>query len=124
DAAERERKLWIGVGALMIVGFLLSRYTLQSVQGPLGRLVTAAERFGAGDLRPVTTGDMPREFRVLADAMRRMGDGLRWVVSARRSWGRRSAPWRTATAATWPRPARCCSTCARSYRPPRNRLRS
>jgi len=81
DAAERERKLWIGVGALVIVGFLLSRYTLQSVQGPLGRLVTAAERFGAGDLRPVTTGDMPREFRVLADAMQRMGDRLRQIVT-------------------------------------------
>lgn len=82
DAAEREKKLWIGVGALVIVGFLLSRYTLQSVQGPLGRLVTAAERFGAGDLRPVTTGDMPREFRVLADAMQRMGDRLRQIVTA------------------------------------------
>ncbi len=81
DAAERERKLWIAVGALVIVGFLLSRYTLQSVQGPLGRLVTAAERFGAGDLRPVTTGDMPREFRVLADAMQRMGDRLRQIVT-------------------------------------------
>src|SRR5690348_9854200 len=80
DAAERERKLWIGVGALVIVGFLLSRYTLQSVLGPLGRLVTAAERFGGGDLRPVTTGEMPREFRVLADAMQRMGDRLRHIV--------------------------------------------
>src|SRR3989454_8547196 len=49
----------------------LSRYTLQSVQGPLGRLVTAAERFGGGDLRPVTTGEMPREFRLLAEADRK-----------------------------------------------------
>ena len=80
DAGDRERKLWIGVAALVVLGFFLSRYTLQSVQGPLGRLVTAAERFGAGDLRPVTTGDMPREFRVLADAMQRMGDRLREIV--------------------------------------------
>jgi len=80
DAAERERKLWAFVVALVVAGVLLSRYTLQSVQGPLGRLVTAAERFGAGDLRPVTTGDMPREFRVLADAMQHMGDRLRQIV--------------------------------------------
>src|SRR5207302_672128 len=80
DAAERERKLWAFVVALVIAGVFLSRYTLQSVQGPLARLVTAAERFGAGDLRPVTTGDMPREFRVLADAMQHMGDRLRRIV--------------------------------------------
>jgi len=66
--------------SLLLVGFFLSRYTLQSVQGPLGRLVTAAERFGGGDLRPVTTGEMPREFRLLAEAMQRMGDRLRHIV--------------------------------------------
>ena len=66
--------------ALVLLGFFLSRYTVQSVDGPLGRLVTAAERFGAGDLRPVTTGEMPREFRVLADAIQHMGDRLRQIV--------------------------------------------
>src|SRR5438094_6607252 len=81
DAADRERKLWLGVAGLVVVGFFLSRYTLLSVQGPLGRLVTAAERLGAGDLRPVTTGDMPRGLRVLAEAMQRMGDRLRQIVS-------------------------------------------
>src|SRR5437870_6505441 len=80
DAADRERKLWAFVVARVVAGVFLSRYTLQSVQGPLARLVTAAERFGAGDLRPVTTGDMPREFRVLADAMQHMGDRLRRIV--------------------------------------------
>src|SRR6266487_1554780 len=81
DAADRERKLWVFVVALVIAGFFLSRYTVQSVHGPLGRLVTAAERFGAGDLRPVTTGEMPREFRVLADAIQQMGDRLRQIVA-------------------------------------------
>src|SRR5256885_567729 len=80
DAADRERKLWVFVVALVLLGFFLSRYTVQSVHGPLGRLVTAAERFGAGDLRPVTTGEMPREFRVLADAIQQMGDRLRRIV--------------------------------------------
>ncbi len=81
DAAERERNLMLLVVALVVAGAFLSRYTLQSVHTPLGRLVTAAERLGAGDLRPVTTGAMPREFRVLADAMQRMGDRLRQIVS-------------------------------------------
>jgi methyl-accepting chemotaxis protein len=80
NAQDRERTLWLFVVALVLAGFLLSRYTLQSVQGPLSRLVTAAERFGAGDLRPVTTGAMPREFRVLADAMQRMAERLRQIV--------------------------------------------
>ena len=35
---------------------------------------------GAGDLRPVTTGRMPYELRVLADALRQMGERLRGVV--------------------------------------------
>src|SRR5213592_1228901 len=80
DAADRERKLWVFVVALVLAGVFLSRYTVQSVHGPLGRLVTAAERFGAGDLRPVTTGEMPREFRVLADAIQQMGNRLRQIV--------------------------------------------
>src|SRR3989442_14425797 len=80
DAAERGRKLGVFGVALVIAGVFLSRYTVQSVHGPLGRLVTAAERFGAGDLRPVTTGEMPREFRVLADAIQQMGNRLRQIV--------------------------------------------
>jgi methyl-accepting chemotaxis protein len=82
DSTDRERTLWVLVAALVAAGFVLSRYTVQSVQRPLSRLVTAAERFGAGDLRPVTTGEMPYEFRVLAEAMQRMGDRLRQIVAA------------------------------------------
>src|SRR3989440_2834291 len=33
DAADRERKLWVFVVALVIAGFFLSRYTVQSVHG-------------------------------------------------------------------------------------------
>ena len=80
DASDRERDLWALLAALLLAGTVLSRFTLQSVQGPLGRLVTAAERLGVGDLRPVTTGTMPREFQVLADAMRHMADRLREIV--------------------------------------------
>ena len=80
-ARQREIVLWLVLIATAIVGALVGAFTLQWVEGPLVRLVTAAERFGSGDLRPVTTGRMPREFQVLADAMRQMGERLRGIVS-------------------------------------------
>jgi methyl-accepting chemotaxis protein len=79
--ARRQEFTLAGVLLIVVMGGVLgSMRTLQAVQVPLGRLVTAAERFGAGDLRPVTTGRMPRELRVLSDALRGMGDRLRGVV--------------------------------------------
>jgi len=80
-ARQREIVLWLVLIATSLVGGLVGVFTLRSVEGPLERLVTAAERFGSGDLRPVTTGRMPHEFQVLADAMRLMGERLRGIVS-------------------------------------------
>ncbi len=80
-ARRRELFLWLVLLATAAVGVLVAMFTLRSVEGPLVRLVTAAERFGGGDLRPVTTGHMPQEFEVLADAMRRMGERLRSVFT-------------------------------------------
>lgn len=79
---DREKALWLLLTGIAVIGFFLARWALLSVQGPLSRLVTAAERFGGGDLRPVTVGQMPREFRVLADAMQQMADRLRRIVGA------------------------------------------
>jgi len=78
---EREIVLWLVLIATAIVGVGVGAFTLRWVEEPLARLVTAAERFGSGDLRPVTTGHMPREFQVLADAMRHMGERLRGIVT-------------------------------------------
>src|SRR6266850_2843998 len=80
-ARQREIVLWLVLIATALVGAVVGAFTLRWVEGPLVRLVTAAERFGSGDLRPVTTGRMPREFQVLADAMRLMGERLRGIVS-------------------------------------------
>jgi methyl-accepting chemotaxis protein len=80
-AREREIVLWLVLIATVVVGAIVGAFTLRWVEGPLVRLVTAAERFGRGDLRPVTTGRMPREFQVLADAMRQMGERLRGIVA-------------------------------------------
>ncbi|HEV2672222.1 MAG TPA: methyl-accepting chemotaxis protein [Gemmatimonadales bacterium] len=79
-ARQREILLWLVLIATAIVGVVVAVFTLRWVEGPLVRLVTAAERLGSGDLRPVTTGRMPREFEVLAEAMRRMGERLRGIV--------------------------------------------
>ncbi|MEX2155721.1 MAG: methyl-accepting chemotaxis protein [Gemmatimonadales bacterium] len=79
-AREREIVLWLVLVATAVIGAVVGVFTLRWVEGPLVRLVTAAERFGSGDLRPVTTGRMPREFQVLADAMRQMGERLRGIV--------------------------------------------
>jgi len=79
-AARWQGYLYVAL-VLAIVAAVLAGYSvLQAVEAPLGRIVLAAERFGNADLRPVTTGRMPREMQVLADAMRHMGDRLRTIV--------------------------------------------
>jgi len=80
EARRRQIILWLVLLSTTVVGVVVGGFTLRWVEGPLVRLVTAAERFGSGDLRPVTTGHMPQEFQVLADAMRLMGERLRGIV--------------------------------------------
>ncbi len=79
-AGRRELFLWLVLGVFVALGAVSTMLTVKSVEGPLSRLVTAAERFGAGDLRPVTSGAMPREFQLLANALREMADRLRGIV--------------------------------------------
>ncbi|MEJ2185540.1 MAG: methyl-accepting chemotaxis protein [Gemmatimonadota bacterium] len=63
------------------IGVLLIFRTLRSLNRPLRTMVTAAERFGTGDLT-VSIGDrMPTELRRLALAFTRMAERLRTVVS-------------------------------------------
>jgi methyl-accepting chemotaxis protein len=79
-AERRELLLYVLLGTMLAAGVLLALATLRGVQSPLGRLLTAAERFGSGDLRPITTGWMPTEFATLAGAMRTVSDRLRRIV--------------------------------------------
>jgi methyl-accepting chemotaxis protein len=78
--ARWETYLYLGLLSVVVATVLVGYWTLQSVEGPLGRVLMAAERFGNSDLRPVSTGHMPRDIQVLADAMRQMGDRLRTIV--------------------------------------------
>jgi methyl-accepting chemotaxis protein len=79
------RRMTLFLAAVLLIaivgGSLVGWGTLTMVESPLRRLATAAERFGAGDLRPVSTGKMPSEFEVLASAIRDMGERLRGVVT-------------------------------------------
>lgn len=79
-AGRRELFLWLVLVVFVALGAVATMLTVKSVEGPLARLVTAAERFGAGDLRPVTSGAMPREFQLLANALREMAERLRGIV--------------------------------------------
>jgi Methyl-accepting chemotaxis protein len=64
----------------LLVGFSIVFLTVRMVDRPLTQLIGAAERFGAGDLRPLRLGEMPTELERLSRAMDDMGGRLRSVV--------------------------------------------
>lgn len=86
-AAMRERSqqtqmiLIVAIVIIIAAGVFTIIFTRNSVNVPLKRLVAAAERFGAGDLRPVQLGDMPTELNLLAMTLDGTGARLRTVVS-------------------------------------------
>jgi len=81
QAANRRNMLWGLFLTSMLLGSLTSFWTVRSVDRPLNHLIGAAERFGAGDLRPIQLGGgMPTEIERLARAMDDMGGRLRGVV--------------------------------------------
>ncbi len=73
--------VWTVLAASVIAAAAVGVATLRSVERPLARLASAAQRFGDGDLRPVPLGDMPQELRELTDAMDRLGGTLRNLVA-------------------------------------------
>jgi methyl-accepting chemotaxis protein len=79
---KRRSLLWILFGAALIIGVSSAVSTVRKVVVPLQRLVDATERVGAGDLRPVDLGPMPRELGLLGAAVQRMREGLRAVVNS------------------------------------------
>ncbi|MGQ0562251.1 MAG: methyl-accepting chemotaxis protein [Gemmatimonadota bacterium] len=63
----------------LLLGFLVWS-TLKAIDAPLNRLVSAANKFGEGDLSVSVNGRMPEEFRVLAGAFTSMAERFRNVV--------------------------------------------
>ena len=74
--------LWLLFFVSLLTGIVIVFWTVRMVDRPLTQLVGAAERFGAGDLRPVRLGSMPTELERLSRAMDDMGGRLRTVVVA------------------------------------------
>ena len=80
EAAQRRSGLWLLLVVSLLLGAGASVQTVRWVDRPLRRLVAAADRFGAGDLRRVQLGRMPTELEQLARAMDTMAGRLRSVV--------------------------------------------
>jgi methyl-accepting chemotaxis protein len=83
QASDQRRKLiWVVFTIVLGVGVASAVVTVRSVVQPLSRLVRATERVGAGDLRPIDVGLMPRELGLLAAAVQKMSEGLRGIVGS------------------------------------------
>jgi methyl-accepting chemotaxis protein len=80
EAQQRRSLLWLLLTVSLALGAGTSIQTVRWVDLPLRRLIGAADRFGAGDLRRVQLGKMPTELEQLARAMDGMAARLRGVV--------------------------------------------
>ncbi|HEV8176385.1 MAG TPA: HAMP domain-containing methyl-accepting chemotaxis protein, partial [Gemmatimonadales bacterium] len=80
EAGNRRSVLWLLFVASLTAGIVISVFTVRMVDRPLRRLIGAADRFGAGDLRRVQLGKMPTELELLSRAMDGMASRLRGVV--------------------------------------------
>ncbi|HXE58460.1 MAG TPA: methyl-accepting chemotaxis protein [Gemmatimonadales bacterium] len=81
-ADDRLALILVLVFAALGTGVAATFYILRSINRPLRELVAAADRFGAGDLRPVQLGVMPAELAHLGRALTDMGTRLRALVTA------------------------------------------
>ena len=80
EATTRQQFMLILLVVMAISASLIIYFTLRAIDTPLHRLVSAANKFGEGDLRVSVNGRMPDEFRVLAGAFTSMADRFRNVV--------------------------------------------
>jgi methyl-accepting chemotaxis protein len=80
EAGHRRSLLWLLLFVSLALGAGTSIQTVRWVDLPLRRLISAADRFGAGDLRKAQLGNMPTELDQLARAMDGMASRLRGVV--------------------------------------------
>ena len=80
EAGGRQTTLLLVLLATAILGLMLVRQTIRSIDGPLNALVSAANRLGNGDLNVQLDGRMAWEFGVLARAFTGMASRLRTIV--------------------------------------------
>jgi methyl-accepting chemotaxis protein len=82
ESEQRHKLIWVVFTIVLAVGVASAVVTVRSVVQPLRRLVRATERVGAGDLRPIDVGQMPKELGLLAAAVQKMSEGLRGIVGS------------------------------------------
>lgn len=81
EARQRAATLLGLIVGAVIIAFGVVVVTVQSIGRPLSALVAHAQRLSEGDLTTRTTGRMPHEFHILAQAMNQTGDSLSRVVT-------------------------------------------
>ena len=89
ESASRRTLLWVLFAAVIAIGLGTAFAVVRAIDAPLRRMVEAADRFGAGDLRPLDTGEMPTELARLAGALEAMRVRLRALVESVVSEARR-----------------------------------
>jgi methyl-accepting chemotaxis protein len=82
ETEQRRAILWLLFAAALALGLGTVLWVVRNLDRPLKRLVGAADRFGAGDLRPLDLGEMPTELGRLAQALDRMRTRLRALVES------------------------------------------
>lgn len=80
--ARRRELIWLVFAGVLLLGIGSGVTTVRAVVQPLRRVVEATERVGAGDLRPIDFGPMPRELGLLGAAVQHMSEGLRGIVGS------------------------------------------
>ena len=82
SSARRRELIWLVFAGVLLLGIGSGVTTVRAVVQPLRRVVEATERVGAGDLRPIDFGPMPRELGLLGAAVQHMSEGLRGIVGS------------------------------------------
>lgn len=81
EASRSQSIMGVVFLVVLIFGLVIAVWTITAIAEHLRRLVAAAERFGAGDLRSVQLDGMPTELQLLATTLDTTGARLRTVVS-------------------------------------------
>ncbi len=82
ETQQRRTILWLLFSGALAFGLGTVVVVVRAIDLPLKKLVGAADRFGAGDLRPLDLGEMPTELGRLAHALDRMRTRLRGLVES------------------------------------------
>jgi len=81
DVERRAMWMLVAIGVSVVLGLLVVFSTVNWIAKPMRRLVDHARALSSGNFGARTDGDLPGEFRELADAMNGTADSLARVVA-------------------------------------------